>query len=274
MMKRTAVAFAVAALTLPVVMQAQETATITLRSGEKLNGQLVDMGGSGFAVRVNGQDRQIPTGDVAVIDFSGGGDVSEADWSKVTGGSNVIWLRNGQTITGQLHDISGTSPLKITFKTDSGERALSSSEIGRIVLARPGASGVAATTGGQSQVPTGEGVAVAANQQWTPTNITVRRGEVLTFNTTGEARLGGGGETARASGTGTDRKIANAPLPQVPPGALIAKVGNGEPFPIGGPTATVTMPAAGQLFLGLNDDHVGDNEGGFRVSIQRQNRRR
>jgi hypothetical protein len=33
------------------------------------------------------------------------------------------------------------------------------------------------------------------------------------------------------------------------------------------------MPASGQLFLGINDDHVGDNDGGFRVNIQRTRRR-
>ena len=63
-----------------------------------------------------------------------------------------------------------------------------------------------------------------------------------------------------------------SPLPGNFAGALIARVGNSAPFPIGNAT-TVTVPAAGQLFLGINDDNVGDNQGGFRVSIQRQARR-
>jgi len=29
------------------------------------------------------------------------------------------------------------------------------------------------------------------------------------------------------------------------------------------------MPANGQLFLGINDDHVADNQGGYRVTLQR-----
>jgi hypothetical protein len=66
---------------------------------------------------------------------------------------------------------------------------------------------------------------------------------------------------------------AGSPLPGNFVGALIARVGNGQPFPIGNQT-TVTMPANGQLFLGINDDHVGDNQGGFRVNIQQQTRRR
>ena len=58
MFKRTILA-AATALALVVSTQAQENATLVLRSGEKVTGQLVDMGGVGFTVRVNGQERQI-----------------------------------------------------------------------------------------------------------------------------------------------------------------------------------------------------------------------
>src|SRR3954447_22189746 len=83
MFKRTILALSVAALAITGVAQAQENATLTLRSGERISGQLVDMGGSGFAVRVNGQDRNVATNDVAVIDFTGGS-ATDADWAKVT----------------------------------------------------------------------------------------------------------------------------------------------------------------------------------------------
>jgi hypothetical protein len=269
MLKRTMVALAMVALAATAAPQAQENATVTLRNGQKVTGQVIDLGGVGLTVRANGQDRQIPISQVSVIDFAGS-EMTQADWDRFSGG-NSVWLKNGQTVNGQLHDIGGTTPLRITFKTDGGDREFSSNEISRIVLAKPEGSSVA--TAGSAQIPSGDGTVVSANQQWTSTGLTVRRGEVLTFNASGEARLGGGGETARPSGTGTDRRIEKAPLPQVPAGALIARVGNGAPFPIGGPTATVTMPAAGQLFLGINDDHVADNEGGFRVNIQRSSRR-
>ena len=84
MFKRTILALAAAALTFTGVAQAQENATLTLRSGEKISAQLVDLGGGGFAVRVNGAERQIPTNDVAVIDFTGGS-MTAADWAKVPG---------------------------------------------------------------------------------------------------------------------------------------------------------------------------------------------
>jgi hypothetical protein len=265
MFKRTILA-AAAVCALAVSMQAQENATLVLRSGEKVAGQLVDMGGVGFTVRVNGQERQIATNDVSVIDFTGNGDVSEADLNR----GQTLWLRNGQTIDGQLYDIAGTAPLKITMKTSSGDREFASSEVGRIVLSRPsspavGTSGSSSTTG----VPEGTGVAVPGNAAWTPTGQTVRRGDRLSFSATGEVRLStDASDVANANGSRAGRKSAGAPVPDAAAGALIARVGNSAPFPIG-ENQTVTMPANGQLFLGINDDHVADNQGGYRVTVQR-----
>ena len=126
--------------------------------------RLVDMGGSGFTVRVNGQERQIPANDVAVIDFAGGGDLTDADWARV-GSGQAVWLRNGQTVDGQLYDIGGTSPLRVTVKTSGGEQNINSSEISRIVLARPNSGGVATEgTANTPGVPDGQGIAVPANQ--------------------------------------------------------------------------------------------------------------
>ena len=272
MWKRTLLFLALAALTLPAAAQAQNSATFVMTSGEKLAVQLVDLGAGGFTVRVNNQERKIPTNQVAVIDFMGT-DMTDADWAKFNAGSHAVVLRNGETVNGRLFDIAGTTPKKIIIKTDSGSREFSATEIGRIVMSRPGSSAVA--TSGAAQVPAGEGIAVSANQQWTPTGRTVRRGEILNFSSTGEARLStDSADVAHASGALSQRRAQGSPLPEHFAGALIARVGNGDPFPIGGPTATVTMPAAGELFLGVNDDNVGDNQGGFRVNIQRSGRRR
>ncbi len=272
MFKRTILALSVAALTFTGVAWAQENATLTLRNGDKITGQLVDLGGVGFTVKVNGAERNIPTNDVAVIDFAGG-TMTDADWNKVADGNQVVWLKSGETVSGQLFDIGGTSPLKITFKTASGDREFSSSEVGRIVLARP--SNAVATSGSANlQAPTGNGITVSAKTPWTATGITVRRGETLNFNATGEIQLSGdASDIASPYGAKSTRKASNSPLPNVLAGALIGRVGtNGAPFPIG-TGVPVTMPAAGQLFLGINDDGFGDNAGEFRVEITRQNRR-
>lgn len=276
MFKRTMSALAIAAMASVGVAQAQENATLTLKSGERISGQLIDMGGVGFTIKVNNEDRRIPTGDVAIIDFTGGRMTTD-DWNRVSSGATVTWLRNGQTVTGQLYDISGTTPLKITLKTDSGDRELSSSEIGRIVLARTDAA-VAATTGstttGSTASTAGGAIVVNGNQQWTQTGLMVRRGERLTFNTTGEIRLSSAGDDVAApAGATSGRKVAASPMPNAIAGALIGRIGNGQPFGIGNLTSVV-MPATGMLFLGINDDHVADNTGEFRVEITRSGVRR
>jgi hypothetical protein len=273
MFKRTILA-AAAACALVVSTQAQESATLVLRSGDKVTGQLIDMGGAGFVMRVNGQERQIPTNDVSVIAFAGDGAVSEAELGRLSGGAQSIILRNGQTLDGQLYDIGGTSPLRITVKTASGDRELSSSEIGRIVLARPSGSAVATSgTPSSMAIPEGSGIAVSGTSAWTPTGVTVRQGDRVTFSATGEVRLStDSNDVANANGSRAGRKSASAPVPDAAAGALVARVGNSPAFPVG-ENQTVTMPANGQLFLGINDDHVGDNAGGFRVTVTRAGRR-
>lgn len=271
MFKRTILALTVVALSMTGVALAQENATLLMRSGETVSGQLIDLGGVGFTIRVNGQQRQVPTNDVAVIDFTGNpGDI---DWSKITLGQQVVMLRNGQTIDGQLYDIGGTTPLKITLRTSSGEREFSSSEISRIVLSKP--TSAVATTGTAAAAGSGAGIAVAANQRWTATGITVRRGETLTFNTTGQVQLSTDtNNVASAAGSNSGQYASGAPLPRALAGALIGRIGNGQPFAVGNQTS-IQAPAAGQLFLGVNDDNLSDNQGEFRVEISRsgQNRR-
>lgn len=272
MFKRTIIALAVAATAYLGIAQAQESATITLRSGERIQGQLLDHGGVGFTVRVNGQERQIPTNDVAVIEF-GGGTMSNEDWAKVSSGQHLLVLRSGETISGSLYDIGGTTPLVLKFRTGSEQREISSNEVTRLVMARPE---TAATTGGGTgnlAPATGGGIVVPGNQQWVGTGLTVRKGEVLSFNTTGEIQLSNDqNDVAHSAGARSQRYAPNSPLPRNFAGALIGRVGN-EVFAIGD-QRTVTMPASGQLFLGINDDSVGDNRGEFRVEINRQTRRR
>ncbi len=184
MFKRTILAFSVATLAVTGMAQAQENATLTLRSGEKITAQLIDLGGVGFTVKVNGTEKQIPTHDVAVIDFTGGS-MSDADWAKVPSGQPLVWLRSGETVNGQLYDIGGSSPLKITLKTASGEREFSSNEIARIILARP--SNTVATSGTNANLAsaTGSGIAVSPKQPWTATGLTVKKGEILMFTASG-----------------------------------------------------------------------------------------
>jgi hypothetical protein len=270
MVKRTVLsAFCVAALLFTGAAYAQDSATLTLRSGEKVSGSLVDLGGVGYTVRVNGTERQIPQNSVAVIDFTGGA-MTDADWAKFTGTPQIV-LRNGQTIEGSLYDIGGASPLKLTIRTSNGERELSSSEVARIVISRPEN---AVPTTGIGSIPDTPGVAgavtVQANQPWTSTGITVKRGQRVSFTTTGQVQLSDDvNDLANGNGATSGRKAVGAPVPAAAAGALIGRVGtNGAAFPIGHDQQSVVMPAAGVLYLGVNDDQVADNRGNFQVVIR------
>ena len=51
--------------------------------------------------------------------------------------------------------------------------------------------------------------------------------------------------------------------------ALIGRIGDGrEYFVVGSRRGGIRMRAAGRLYLGINDESLGDNAGSFRVTIR------
>ena len=106
---------------------------------------------------------------------------------------------------------------------------------------------------------------VAANRQWTPTGIRVNQGDVLQFSSTGEIHFTGN-DVASSAGSLGHRYVPGSPLPAAFAGALIGRIDSGQPFGIGDQTS-LTMPASGLLYLGINDDNVTDNTGQFQVVI-------
>ncbi len=112
-------------------------------------------------------------------------------------------------------------------------------------------------------------VTVPANQAWTPTGLTVRSGESVSFNANGQIKWAQGASNV----AGPDGARAAADSMQHYPvrgrnvGLLIGRVGpNGQPFAVGA-NNQVTMPASGELYLGVNDDYLVDNSGSFTVQI-------
>ncbi|MEO7791694.1 MAG: hypothetical protein ABIX28_19200 [Vicinamibacterales bacterium] len=268
-MKKTILACSIASMSLTGMAFGQVSATVTTKSGQTMAVQVVDLGAGGFAVRADGQDRQMPTNEVAAIDFTGG-TVASADWDKLSGGGQILMLKSGENITGQLTDIGGTSPLRLTFRTASGERDFSSNDVARIVMSRPDNAATPGPTTGNTGSTSAQGVTVSSQMQWTPTGIAVRRGEWVSFSTTGDVKIGGeGNPTANADGLTTGARAPDSPVAAAPAGALVGKIGNGAAFVIGSRNR-VQMTAAGQLFLGVNDGHLQDNEGAFQVQVARE----
>lgn len=263
-----------AALALAVPVRAQKAATLVLKSGERVSGDLFDLGGQGFWIKVNGQDRNIPKNDVAEIDFGGPVALSADDLSKLNAGRPLIRLTSGEMVEGTLNDIGGTTPLRLTVGTPSGQRDFTSDQVANIYLATP--PGAAVATTGQLPTPAAPGagaIQVPGNQPWTDTGMTVKKGDRVAFMTTGQVQIAPGA-IAGPDGYGSDTgNRATYPVQVQPAGALIGRVGTGQAFPIGANNQGITMPADGRLYLGINDSNFSDNGGAFNVQIARQQSR-
>src|SRR5439155_4430183 len=129
----TALAIGLFSLATALPIAAQETATLALKNGERPSGELIDMGGGGFVLRINGQDRQFPAGEVAAVEFVVG-PLPAAIQAKVNAGQPVVMLRNGQVIDGRLTDIGGTHPLRLTVDTPNGQREFTSNDVAQVHL--------------------------------------------------------------------------------------------------------------------------------------------
>jgi hypothetical protein len=91
---------------------------------------------------------------------------------------------------------------------------------------------------------------------------------MLRFEAEGTIQMSSSGaDTATASGSASARRAPNSPVSSHPAGGLIARIGNSAPVYVGDRTTRLRAPVGGRLYLGVNDDHLADNSGEFRVSI-------
>jgi hypothetical protein len=248
---------------------AQEVATLVLMDGQRPSGELIDLSGGGFTLRINGADRHFPANDVAAVEFVGGAPQPDVQ-SRIDAGQMLVVLRNGQIIDGRLMDIGGTRPLRLSFDTPSGPRDYSSNDVAQIYQRRPGAS--ASQAAAPAAAAQAGAILVQGNQAWTASGLDVRKGDRIAFSATGDIMIG----TNASSGIGGSPVATVAsiryPVSNSPVGALIARVGKGTPFIIGANTQAITMPVNGQLMLGVNDDHFEDNSGSYTVMLTRLGR--
>lgn len=264
----------------PIV--AQEQVTVLNRNGERVSGRFEAWNRQADTVYVRvslGDQRIIPMRDVALIDVGGGAEnLPPAEVEAAKGGEHVLVTRSGELLRGRVANIDGgegsgadNEPRMVTFQA-GGERRFRMSDVARLYVGNfpqpQTAVPAPATDVKPADIPAGS-LYVPGNQQWTPANIVVRRGDRVQFEATGEVRLSGDeADRAVSAGSLTGRHAPNAPAPQFLAGALIGRIGGGAPFAIGNQTVPLTMSAAGSLFLGVNDDDVNDNAGGFTVAIR------
>lgn len=117
-------------------------------------------------------------------------------------------------------------------------------------------------------------VIVKAAERWVNTGLYVREGEVVRIESSGTVQLSAdASDTSSPGGAGSGRRAPSAPMPDRPAGGLIARIGNGPPLFVGA-DSSLRANASGRLYLAVNDDHLADNRGEFRVKIDVPPRRR
>lgn len=272
-------ATAVIALSMvPLAAQEQDRATVQLRDGTKVEGRIEELGQGILFLRVSRDDqRRIPISTVALIDRKGAAaGLPDTEISEARNAEHLLLLTGGSSVKGQLVQIRGgegsgdAGPRTYVFRTAAGEeRSYQPEQVARIYLGLyPFAAAVQSDVAAAPQVPAGA-IRVPASSGWVATGLTVRKGDLVSFTTSGEVQLSDNAAD-RAKAAGTTRTAQMAPLPTVNAGALIGRIGNnGRPFGIGD-QASVPMPDAGMLYLAVNDDERGDNAGEFIVLVSRR----
>ena len=265
----SAVMGVIAASVFTLSVAAQEPATIVLRDGQRLSGEVVALGVSGVTLRSNGQDRAYPAETVVAIEYVAGKPSAEAA-AKLKSGTPVVVLRNGQIVEGKLTAISAAVPRKLTVHTAGGPREFSTADVAQVYFhGQPTAANLApgdiafVVEAGQTL----GGIAVPAKDPWTQTVVRVTKGEQIRFSATGDILVAANASTQIEGSRTATVATAKYPVPTAPVGALIGRIDDGQPFVIGGVTQPMTMPATGQLFLGINDDQFADNSGRFMVMV-------
>ena len=166
--------------------------------------------------------------------------------------------RNGRVELDEWH----WSRTSFTRRDQNNDGVLSRNELaGTTAATAPSTAGTVGTAG--------RTLVVEGTTRWTDTGLYVRAGQFLRIHAEGTVQLSNdANDVADPWGARSGRRAANAPDPKMPAGGLIAMISGSSPVFIGNRTDTrVRVPASGQLYLGVNDDHLGDNRGEFRVTI-------
>jgi hypothetical protein len=220
---------------------------------------------SGTEVRLPSRRDQVRQPGEFNLDLDNNDDTNDA--AGAVGTNGTVMTRRSQFMS-----LDDNGDGQLTFREWDGTRATFNRQDldGDGVITRREYVGIEAGAAGpraQARAANARVVTVDAQTQWTNTGLYVNAGDTIALDARGTARLSDDpNDIAEPAGARSGRRAAEAPMRDVLAGALIGRIGNSQPFGVGN-QGTIRAPATGQLYLGVNDDHLPDNEGGFRVSI-------
>ncbi len=185
--------------------------------------------------------------------------------------ADTLILRSGRSFTGDLVSVRDG---RMDFRTSQGRlETFNLEEVDRVEFSgrtRDGSQSDRDIRPPGNERPSGlreREVDVSGSVAWTRTNVELKDGQELWFDSRGEVRWGPGRKDGPGGETGSPRNPAR-PIPSRPGASLIGRLGeSGDPFFIGNERGPIRVRGRGTLFLGINDDYLQDNSGGFRVIV-------
>jgi len=283
------------------VFAAAARATFILTDGERKSGIVVFHGGQNenlinghLNLGVdNGKDMTFPIEQVAVIDFVGGqppntelsqlgtrhmlvtrdGGAQPGTFVNMIGGDTLLWENlGGQRQQFAISDVSrvylNPQSARIAFNYTAPATAPGAAPATQATRAAPATQAARAVT-----------VHVDATQPWTDTGLSVNQGDRVSFQASGQIQVNGrqvatpdgssvtASNRSRQGNRGDSSRDGGYPIANAPVGALVGRIGSGEPFGIGTQTQPLVMPESGRLMLGVNDNDLSDNSGSFAVTV-------
>ena len=215
------------------MLAADERATFILTDGERKSGTVVFHGDQhenlfrGYLnLGVDGaRDMTFPIEQVAVIDFVGGR--PPASELAQLGTAHMLVTRDGATQAGRFVNMIGGTTL--LWDNEAGQRQqFGIRDVSRVYLNpqsartayryRPAAAGAATTAAaipGPGQPARFTTVRVDAQQTWTDTGVTVVKGDLVTFQASGQVQIGPAqGQTATPDGSTSVPRRRPLPRPK------------------------------------------------------------
>jgi hypothetical protein len=112
-------------------------------------------------------------------------------------------------------------------------------------------------------------VQIPGNKDWVDTGVAVQAGDAVNVNASGLVSMGGGWVPNPPAGVLGKRCSGNGfpGGPGVPCWSLIGRIGDGAPFYVGN-GLTLHATQAGELYLGVNDNQLGDNSGVWTAMVR------
>ena len=122
----------------------------------------------------------------------------------------------------------------------------------------------------EARAPVTHQVAVPGNQLWTDTTLACRKGDSVDFSATGTVLHNVDDPKSTVDPNGlTDPAFHQFNVPGLPDANTVALIGSLDkesPFVVGTGTK-VTCDRDGEIYLGINDQGVGNNSGQFNATV-------